>query len=59
MCTYLVFKKCPVLAERSLVDLFNRCWQTKTVPLAWKIAGIKLLGKGSAFQISDLSPCDA
>ncbi len=46
---YLVFKKCPVLTK-ALVGLYNHCWQTKTVPLAWKTAGIKLLGKGSTID---------
>ncbi len=44
---YLILKKCPVL-NVALADLFNHCWLTKTIPLAWKTAGIKLLGKTSA-----------
>ncbi len=44
---YLILKKCPAL-NVALADLFNHCWLTKTIPLAWKTAGIKLLGKTSA-----------
>ena len=46
---YQVFKRCPDLTA-ALIDLFNCCWATKTIPLAWKTAGIKLLGKSSAID---------
>ncbi len=59
---YLILKKCPALSV-ALADLFNHCWITKTIPLAWKTASIKLLGKTTVqlsairhfLPISDLS----
>ena len=44
---YQIFKKCPSLAP-ALVDLFNCCWTTATIPSAWKTAAIKLIGKSTA-----------
>ena len=44
---YLVFKKCPALVV-ALHDLFNTCWTQSTVPLQWKTASVKLIGKQAA-----------
>ena len=46
---YQIFKKCPSL-DPVLVDLFNCCWTTATIPSAWKTAAIKLIGKSSATE---------
>ena len=45
--SYLVFKKCPALVV-ALHDLFNTCWTQSTVPLQWKTASVKLIGKQAA-----------
>ena len=44
---YRILKKCPSLVH-ALFDLFNLCWQTSTVPQAWKTVTIRLIAKGSA-----------
>ena len=49
--------RCPNLTA-ALIDLFNCCWVTKTIPLAWKTTGIKLLGKSSAID-SPSTPSNA
>ena len=46
---YQILKKCPSL-DPALVDLFNHCWTTATIPSAWKTAAIKLIGKSSATE---------
>ena len=46
---YQIFKRCPSL-NQALVDLFNCCWTTSSVPAAWKTAAIKLIGKSSASE---------
>ena len=46
---YLVFKKCPALVA-ALQDLFNTCWAQSTVPMQWKTASVKLIGKQAAKQ---------
>ena len=37
---YKVFKKCPSLLT-ALVDMYNSCWKSQTVPLAWKQAIVR------------------
>ena len=44
---YTVLKKCPSLMP-ALLHLFNHCWSTQTVPKAWKVGVIHLLGKKKA-----------
>ena len=44
---YRILKRCPSLVH-ALFDLYNLCWQTSTVPQAWKTATIRLIAKGSA-----------
>ena len=46
---YQIFKRCPSLVP-ALVDLFNCCWTTATIPSAWKTAAIKLIGKSAATE---------
>ena len=46
---YQIFKRCPSLVP-ALVDLFNCCWTTATIPPAWKTAAIKLIGKSAATE---------
>ena len=41
------FKKCPALMQ-ALVDLHNACWESQTVPAAWKQGVICLIPKQSA-----------
>ena len=62
---YQVFKKCPALQE-ALHDLFNTCWMCSAVPLQWKTASVKLIGKQAAaddptlpnnFRPIALTPC--
>ena len=45
--SYKIFKRCPALLP-ALVDLYNACWQSQAVPLAWKQGVIKLIPKQSA-----------
>ena len=44
---YLVFKKCPSLLP-ALLHMFNCCWATQSVPAAWKVGIVHLLGKAKA-----------
>ena len=44
---YVVFKRCPALLT-ALFNLFNTCWAQSVVPVQWKIASVKLLGKQAA-----------
>ena len=44
---YLVFKKCPSLLP-ALLHLFNCCWSIQSVPAAWKVGIVHLLGKAKA-----------
>ena len=48
---YRVFKRCPSVSL-CLKDLFNLCWVSASVPAAWKLAAIKLIGKNSATEDS-------
>ena len=45
--SYKIFKRCPALLP-ALVDLYNACWESQTVPLAWKHGVIRLIPKQSA-----------
>ena len=45
--SYVVFKRCPALLT-ALFNLFNTCWAQSVVPVQWKIASVKLLGKQAA-----------
>ena len=49
--SYKIFKRCPALLP-ALVDLYNACWESQTVPLAWKHGVIRLIPKQSATDIS-------
>ena len=42
--SYLILQKCPTLC-RSLLDLYNNCWETTQVPKAWKSVEITLIGR--------------
>ena len=44
---YRILKRCPSLVH-ALFKLYNQCWQTSTIPQAWKTASIRLIAKGSA-----------
>ena len=44
---YQILKRCPSLLP-ALASVFSLCWQTSTVPRAWKIANIILIPKKSA-----------
>ena len=45
--TYLVIKRCPSIST-ALLDLFNCCWQSATIPTSWKRGVIRLIPKASA-----------
>ena len=45
--SYKIFKRCPALLP-ALVDLYNTCWESQTVPLAWKYGVIRVIPKQSA-----------
>ena len=45
--SYKIFKRCPALLP-ALIDLYNTCWESQTVPLAWKHKVIRLIPKQSA-----------
>ena len=45
--TYRVLKHCPSLIP-ALVDLFQRCWDTQSIPHGWKQGVIRLIPKASA-----------
>lgn len=47
--SYTIIKRCPSL-HPALLDLFNRVIMEGVVPLAWKIAAVKLIPKGAAEQ---------
>ena len=51
--TYRIFKRCPSLC-RALLDLFQQCWCTSSVPDSWKHAAIKLIGKSPAIEHPDV-----
>ena len=62
---YTILKRCPSLAA-ALLDLFNACWSSGSVPAAWKVGVIRLIHKGSAnknprntsnFRPIALTPC--
>ena len=44
---YKIFKSCPSLLP-ALSSLFNACWESATVPIAWKQAVVRLIPKSSA-----------
>ena len=48
---YTVFKRCHSL-DKALLNLFNCCWSQAVIPPEWKLAAIKLVGKGSAVEDS-------
>lgn len=63
--SYLVLKKCPSLLL-ALVDLYNCCWLSCTVPSLWKTGVVRLIPKSSAatnptapssFRPIALTPC--
>ena len=43
---YRILKRCPSLVH-ALFNLYNQCWQTFTIPQAWRTASIRLIAKGS------------
>ena len=45
--SYKIFKKCPALLP-ALLDLYNACWESQTIPLAWKQGVIRLIPKQTA-----------
>ena len=45
--SYKIFKKCPALLP-AVASLYNACWESQTVPLAWKQGVIRLIPKQSA-----------
>ena len=47
--SYTIIKRCPSL-HPALLDLFNRVIMVGAVPLAWKMAAVKLIPKGTAEQ---------
>ena len=47
--SYQIFKRCPALLL-ALEDLYNSCWESQTVPLAWKQGVIRLIPKHSAID---------
>ena len=52
---YVIYKRCPALWP-ALLDLFNCCWSTRSVPPLWKRAVNKLIPKPSAsMEPSNLS----
>ena len=62
---YTVFKRCPALLP-ALFNMFNLCWTSSTVPSAWRLAAVKLIGKSAAeanpslpnnFRPIALTPC--
>ena len=44
---YTIFQRCPSLLP-ALVYMYNCCWTTQTVPCAWKVGIVHLLGKKKA-----------
>ena len=44
---YRILKRCPSLVH-AVFKLYNQCWQTSTIPQAWKTASIRVIAKGSA-----------
>ena len=62
---YAIFKRCPSLTP-ALHYLFNQCWTTRSVPAAWNVGVVRLIGKKSAsedaknpanFRPIALTPC--
>ena len=47
--SYKIFKKCLALLP-ALIDLYNACWETQSVPQSWKQGVIRLIAKKSAFE---------
>lgn len=45
--SYKIFKHCPSLMP-ALLNLYNACWESQTVPMAWKQGVIRLIPKQSA-----------
>jgi len=45
--SYKILKRCPALLP-ALADLYNACWKSLIVPLAWKQDVIRLISKQSA-----------
>ena len=45
--SYQILKRCPSLLS-ALVDLYNTCWDSAAVPLAWKQGVISLIPKEAA-----------
>ena len=63
--SYLVFKMCPSLLP-ALLDLFNCCWLSASIPQLWKTGVIRLFAKPAAskdphdpslFRPIALTPC--
>ena len=46
---YSVFKKCPSIRV-ALLEIFNSCLSTKSIPSQWKHASVKLIPKQSALS---------
>ena len=46
---YMILKCCPSLAA-ALLDLYNACWSSSSVPAAWKVRVIQLIPKSSAVE---------
>ena len=44
---YVVLKRCPALSA-ALINLYNACWTSASVPTAWKKGVVRLIPKGSA-----------
>ena len=47
--TYRTLKQCPSLIP-ALLNLFQMCWNTKSIPDGWKIGIIQLIPKASAME---------
>ena len=63
--SYAILKHCPSLTA-VLLDLYNACWSSGSVPAAWKVGVIRLIPKASAeeqpgnqsnFRPIALTPC--
>jgi len=46
---YQVLKRCPSLLP-ALFNLYNSCWESGEVPLAWKLGAVRLIPKSSATE---------
>ena len=49
--SYKIIKRCPSLLP-ALSNLFSACWESASVPLAWKQAVVRLIPKASASTCS-------